>query len=289
MRNTKKAKSIIQMKITEYTLFRDEEAVVSNISKYDSKGNLIEEIDYDDFGKSQSAIINQYNSDNQLIKVEQYGIDNEMIDVTEIIYSDGEISQKIISFPDDSKTFEHYRRSENSLEIVTEDEDGEFEGSVLRKLTNGLTTELIRINFMKKQDSHLINEYNEKQQLIKVKELNAKGKLERAYAFKYDDYGNRICEDELDRKERLLSRTVHKFEEDRLLETQAPNYSIKIEYENKQPIKEMITNPDGSVDITNYKYNDNKQKIEEIVYQIPYGEAFDERFLAYTKRFVYED
>ncbi len=276
------------MKITEYIQFRDEEEIISNISEYDSNGNLTEEVDYDDNGEQQSKIIHQYNTDNQIIRTEQYYTEDELIDITETLYSEGEIAQKIISFPDDSKTFEHYKRSENSLEIVTEDEDGEFEGSTLRNFDNGLTTELIRINFMKKKDSHLKYEYNDKQQLIKVRELNAKGKTEKAYAFKYDNFGNRICEDELDRKERLLNRTVHKFEEDRLLETQAPNYSLQIEYEDKRPIKETLINPDGSQDVTLYKYNSEHQKEQEIVYKIPYGEAFNKDFWAYTKRFKHE-
>jgi len=277
------------MKVTEYTQYRGEEEIITRIEEQDSKNNIIEEIDFDQEGQMLLKTTYKYNNQDKAVEITQYDEENNLIEKKSIEFDEkGKKSGSIIEFPDLSITKETQTINGNSILIKTEDEDGEFEGSV-EYITNeeGLTTEVIRTNFMNKVDSKVLYEYNDAKQNIKITEQDAKGYFIKSYIFDYDENGNKTLEDELDKKNRVLDRKLYKYESDLLTSIKTANGSIYYHYDNKNLIKEERLNPDSSSEITIYNYENNRI-VSEKQYNIPHGETVEETFLSVSKRYIYE-
>jgi YD repeat-containing protein len=275
------------MKTTEYTNYNDVE-IVTLEQIFDENNNIVEDINYDEEGHQILKVINEYNQENQLVKQVQLDENNELIEEKNFTYLDGKPNEIHSHFPDGSTSTEKYLRNNDKVEIITEDEDGEFEGSLQHILNEkGLTKELIRTNFMNKVDTRLQYEYNEQGLLTQVTEQDAKGRFIRAYGYKYDASGNRITEDELNKKGKLTSRIVHKYENEKLISTITAASSKHFHYEGDKLIKEEQLNPDGSADIIEYEYQEER-KLSEKHYNVPHGDNIAEGFLVLSKRYTYE-
>ncbi len=278
------------MKITEFTKHQEGEEIISKIETRDINNNITEEIDFDENGQQLLRITNGYNEKGKLLLITQYDEDNQLIEKKTIHYnSEGKEIGSETEFPDGSLTKEIHKIEGNSVTITTEDEDGEFEGSVQHILNdNHLTKELIRTNFMGKVDYRLKYEYDENQNTTKVIEQDPKGRFLKAYAYQYDENANRTIEEELDKKDRPVSRIIHKYDGNLLKSTITASESVHYHYENNQIIKEEILQPDGSADIIKRTFENNKI-INEKQYSIPQGENTEEDFLIMEKRYLYEE
>lgn len=278
------------MKITELTKYRDSEDVISRIEIRDEKQNITEEIDFDDNGQQLLKTTYEYNSNGKPSCITQYDEDNQLIEKKTLEYDseDKEISS-LIEFPDGSLTKEIRKKEGNSITIKTEDEGGEFEGSVEHILDEkGLTKKLIRTNFMGKVDYRLAYEYDENKNTTKIIEQDPKGRFIKAFAYQYDENGNRIIEEEVDKKNRPLSRIIHKYEGSLLKSTVTASESTHYYYENNRVIKEETLQPDGSADIITRTFDGDKI-LNEKHFSIPQGEKTEEDFLTIEKRYQYED
>jgi len=142
------------MKISEFTKHRDADEVLTRIETRDQNNNITEDIDFDDNGNQLLRTTYEYNNSGKVTSIAQYDEDNQLIEKNNIGFDEeGKVSSKIIEFPDGSLTKEIPTKKDNSVLITTEDEDGEFEGSLEHILDEkGMTKELIRTNFMGKID-----------------------------------------------------------------------------------------------------------------------------------------
>ncbi len=278
------------MKITEFTKQQGEEEIISRIEIRDQNNNITEEIDFDQNGKQLLRITNKYNEKSWLLTSTQHDENNQLIEEKTINYdSEGKEIGSETKFPDGSLTKEMHKIEGNSVTITTEDEDGEFEGSVQHILDeNKLTKELIRTNFMGKVDYRLNYEYDNNQNTIKVIEQDPKGRFLKAYAYQYDENSNRTIEEELDKKNRPVSRIIHKYEGELLKSSITASEAIHYHYENNQIIKEETLQPDGSADIIRRTF-ENDKIINEKHYSIPQGESTEDDFLIFEKRYLYEE
>ena len=277
------------MKITEYTKYQEQEEVCSRIEELDSNHNIIEEIDFDESENQQLRITYEYNQKNKATLIIQYDEDNQLIEKKSISYNEeGKVELTTIEFPDGSLSKEKKVKEGNSITLITEDEDGEFEGSVQHILDEkGLTKELIRTNFMNKVDSRLQYEYDDNKNTRKVIEQDPKGRFMKAYAFSYDENGNRTIEEELNKKDKIVARTIHKYDGSHLISSKTADESVYFHYQEDHMIKEERFNPDGSSDIIKFEYNDNKI-ISEKHFNIPQGEATEDIFMIMSKRYEHQ-
>ena len=277
------------MKITEYTQYRDGNEIITRIEERDSNNNIIEEIDFDQEGQQLIKSTYKYNKNNKAVEIIQFDEDNNLIEKKTIEYTDDEKEHSsVIEFPDASLTKEIRIINGNSTLIKTEDEDGEFEGSIEYISNNDkLVTEVIRTNFMNKIDSKVLYEYNEAKQNIKIIEKDGKGYFIKAYTFAYDENGNKIREEELDKKDRILDRKIFNYDTNRLISIKSASDSVYYHYDNKNIVKEERLNPDSSSDIVITDYDGDKIKTEKL-YSIPHGETIEESFLSVSKRYIYE-
>jgi len=276
------------MKITTFTKYPNEEEIVSRIEIRDKSNNIIEEIDFDDNGQQILRITYEYDAEGKLLTSTQHDEDNQLIEKKTIHYDTkgAKIGSETV-FPDNSITKEIIKKDGNTISIITEDEDGEFEGSEERILTeNGLTKQLTQTNFMNKITALYEYEYDEKNQMIKAVEKDERKKFLKAYAFSYDEEGNKIVEEELNKKGKIINRVIHKYENNRICQTKAAEGTTNFYYENDSLLKEETLNPDGSADIIQYIYN-NQQLIQEKHYNIPQGEETHEDFLQKQIRYEY--
>ncbi len=278
------------MKITEFTKQQEEDEIISKIETRDKNNNVIEEIDFDDNEQQLLRITNEYDEKGNLLIVSQYDENNQLIEKKNINYnSEGKEIGSEIEFPDGSLTKEIHKKEGNSIIITTEDEDGEFEGSIEYIINDkNLTKELIRTNFMGKVDYRLNYEYDGNQNTTKIIEQDPKGRFLKAYAYQYDENANRTIEEELDKKDRPISRIIHKYDGKQLKSTATASESVHYYYENNQIVKEETLHPDGSSDIIKRTFENNKLKSEKH-YSIPQGENTEEDFLIMRKRFLYEE
>ena len=278
------------MKITELTKYQDSEEIISRIEIRDEKGQISEEIDFNDDGQQLLRVTYKYNEKGQTFHITQYDEEDNWIEKKAISYNeDDKISSTIIEFPDGSITKESQQKEGNIITITTEDEDGEFEGSLEHTINEkGLTTKLVRTNFVGKVDSVLLYEYDEQGNTTKLVEQDAKGHFIRGFAYLYDENGNRIAEDEINKKGKTISRTIHKYEEERLKSTISASESTHFYYENDLLIKEETLQPDGSADVIVKEY-DNTNILVEKHYSIPQGETPQDMFLMMSKRYLYEE
>ena len=278
------------MKITEFTKYQNEEEKISHIETLDHNKNITEEIDFDDYGNQINKTVYTYNEQNKANLVIQYDEDNQLIEKKNIDYdNNGKEESVTTEFPDGSISKEYRKKEGNSITIITEDEDGEFEGSIQHIIDeNEMTKELIRTNFMNKVDSKLVYEYDDKKQATRILEQDPKGRFLRGFSYQYDENGNRTTENELNKKNQVIARTTHKYEGSNLISSQAADQSVYYHYENNQVIKEERLNPDGSSDIIKFNFQNNKINTEKH-FNIPQGEATDESFLMLTKRYLYEE
>lgn len=277
------------MKITEYTSHQDADEITSRIAEHDEQGNITLEIDFDDNGQQLLKSTNTYDTDNRLITSTQFDEEEQFIEKKQFEYDEnGKLILTITDFPDGSISKESQKIEGQSRLIITEDEDGDFEGSVEYLMDeNGLTKELIRTNFMNKVDSILVYEYDNKQQVTKVLEQDPKKRFIKAYVFYYDELGNRTIEEEQNKKGKPTSRTVHTYEGTHLISSKAAEGSVYYTYEDDLIVKEEQLSPDGSSDVIIYEYEDAK-KTSEKHYSIPQGENTEEMFLVMAKRYLYE-
>lgn len=277
------------MKVTAYIQYTESEETKAHIAIYDENQLLIEDTDFDENGLQIHKTSYQYNSEQGITKMVQFDEQNELIQDIETVYNGKDKQLNTIHFPDGSISFERYIKENNTLNIITEDEDGEFEGSILHILDeNGLSKEIVRTNFMNKVDTRLLYEYDDRKQITKITEQDAKGHFLRANAYGYDESGNTITEDNLNKKGEIIARVLHKYENGNLISTQTANDSAYFIYENDLLIKEEKLNPDGSSDIITFEYTDGLISFEKH-YSIPQGEEIIENFLIFTKRYEYTD
>ena len=277
------------MKITEFTKYREGNENISRIEERDLNNNITEEFDFDQEGQLLIKSTYKYNDKNKVIEIAQFDEDNNLIEKKTIEFDDNnkELSS-IIEFPDASLTKESRIIDGNSTLIKTEDEDGEFEGSVEYISNNeDLVTEVIRTNFMNKVDSKVFYEYNDIKQNVKVIEKDGKGYFIKAYSFAYDKNNNKIREEELDKKDRILDRKIFNYDADLLSSIKSASDSVYYHYKNNNIIKEERLNPDSSSDIVISDYEGDKIKTEKL-YSIPHGETIEEGFLSVSKRYIYE-
>lgn len=278
------------MKITEFTKYPGETEIISRIEIHDTNNNITEEIDFDEKGQQLLKITSSYNDIQKPITTSQFDEDNNLIEKKTIEYnSEGKEISSRIEFPDGSLTIETINKKGNSVIITTEDEDGEFEGSIEHILNNeDMTKELIRTNFMGKIDSRLVYEYDENKNTSKIIEQDPKGRFIKAYAYKYNEFGKKIIEEELDKKDRPLSRIIHKYEGNKIKSTITASETTHYYYENNNIIKEEVLQPDGSADIIVRTFDKDKL-ISEKQYSNPQGESLEEQFLSVEKRYLYEN
>lgn len=277
------------MKITEYTSHQNAEEITSRITEQDEQGNITLEIDFDDDGQQILKSTNSYNADNKIVSSKQVDEEEALIEKKQFEYDEnGKLILSITEFPDGSISKESQKVDGQSRLLITEDEDGEFEGSVEYIMNeNGKTKELIRTNFMNKVDSILVYEYNDKQQVTKVLEQDPKKRFIKSYVFVYDELGNKTIEEEQNKKGKPTSRTVHTYTGTNLISSKAAEGSVYYTYENDLIVKEEQLSPDGSSDVVVYEYEDTK-KMSEKHYSIPQGETTEDMFLVMAKRYLYE-
>lgn len=277
------------MKKTVYTQFPDGEKIISKIEIRNPENLIIEETDFDEEGNQLLKVTYQYNQQKRPILVTQYDENNQLIEKKTIEYNEqGKEAGSLTEFPDGSISKEIYKKEGHSIIIKTEDEDGEFEGSMEHILDeNDLIIERIRTNFMGKVDYRLKYEYDENQNTTKIIEQDPKGRFLKAYAYKYDENGNRIVEEELDKKDRPQSRIIHKYEGNLLKSTITASESVHYYYEDNQIVKEENLQPDGSAEIIVRTF-ENKQLKSEKYYTNPQGDNIDEDFLTFEKIYIYE-
>ena len=250
---------------------------------------LIEEIIFDDDAQQIHRTINEYDKQNRIIHSIQYDENNKLIEDKKnfFIESNKEVYSETL-FPDNSITKEYRERSENKLLIKWTDEDDEFEGSEERILNEkGLTIQLIQTNFMNKITAFYEYEYDEKDQMIKAVEKDDRKKFLKAYAFTYDNEGNKTVEEELNKKDKIISRIIHQYENDKIIKTKATEGDTHFYYNNELLIKEETLNPDGSANVIVYSYNENKDITEEKHYDISQGNEIQEYFLQKQIRYEY--
>ncbi len=278
------------MKITEFTKYRDQEEVTTRIETRDQNNNITEDIDFDEKGNQLVRTTYEFNDLGKATIITQYDEDNQLIEKNNTEYDEnGKVSSKIIEFPDGSLSKEIQTKKDNSILLSTEDEDGEFEGSLEHILDeNGMTKELIRTNFMGKIDSRLIYEYDEQKNTTKIIEQEAKGHFIRGFAYQYDQNKNRTVEEEINKKGQPLSRIIHKYEGNILKSSVSTSESTYFYYEDGLLTKEENLLPDGSADVIVNKY-ENKIISLEKHYSIPQGESTQDEYLLLTKRYLYED
>ena len=130
-------------------------------------------------------------------------------------------------------------------------------------------------------------EYDEKDQMIKAVEKDDRKKFLKAYAFTYDNEGNKTVEEELNKKDKIISRIIHQYENDKIIKTKAAEGDTHFYYNNELLIKEETLYPDGSANVIVYSYNENKDITEEKHYDISQGNEIQEYFLQKQIRYEY--
>lgn len=277
------------MKITEFILYPEQEESISRVQVLDDQKNIIEEIDFDESGNQLLKVCSQFNEFKKATEIIQYDEFNELIEKKNIEYNqEQKVESTIIEFPDGSLSKEIRVKEDNSVTIKTVNEDDEFEGSVQNILdSKDQVIEQIITNFMNKVDSRMFYEYNDKGETSKIIKKDPKGRFLKAYTFAYDESGNKIREEELNKKEQIIDRVIHQYEAQNLISSKSANESVYYQYENNELIKEEHLNPDGSSNIINFKHQNN-QLISEKHYNVPQGNATEDSFLVLQKRYLYE-
>ncbi|MBN2667717.1 MAG: hypothetical protein JXR60_00695 [Bacteroidales bacterium] len=275
------------MTITEYSKYSDQAEFVSEIKIYDQLNRLIEEQQFHE-GELVHKTIQSYFEDGTLHRTKTWDEDGILIIDKENNYSDGQIQLVKSAFPDGSLNYEKHNYSTNQVEVISEDEDGEFDGKIIYDLnTKGQNIAVTRFNYLNKIDSKHLYEYNEQGLVSKIMEVDAKNKPIKGVAYAYNEAGKTTIEALLNRKEQVVDRMIHEYNDGLLIKTSSQERETRYEYENQHLISELQLHPDGSADIITYQYENNRLILEKH-YQNPHGQAISEDYLILTKRFEYQ-
>ena len=202
----------------EHEEYFDAERISHGRVAFDSQGNLLEEVTFDDFGNETGRQTYTYDENGKLMGEETM---NEFGDVEEKLSyerdADGNILKKFIHYMDGAVDTVHYRYDDAGKLIrktlvddegVTESEEiFEFDGENLVKEEKYEEGELVRKNVFtydqygnvtvagvlnEDEESRLENEYDESGRRIRYFKYDENDKLIEKHAFTYDEDGNAV-------------------------------------------------------------------------------------------------
>jgi len=277
------------MKISKYIQYPHQDPILEHFEHKNEKGQSLEEISYDELGQAQMRVLQVFDQNDKLIKVEKFDEENELIESQDWFYANGKIDKKVTHYPEGGFLIEQYTRDEHSLLITSTDDEGSFEGSIKEVYNEkGSTIEVVRVNFQNKIDNINRYEYNQDGQLTKISAFDGKNYFLQAIGYIYDAEGNRIAEEGLNAKNQVLWRILYKYHEGKMISQQSNTETTKWEYQNDLIYKTTHQHPDGSAEVIVHEYAENRL-MKILNYQIPFGDNLEQDFLIWTQLFEYQE
>lgn len=209
-------------KLEVVTSYPDGRSFTSETNLYDEKGNIVENIEYDEDGSIQNKIVAKFDNENRQLE-EMIWNDGEIVSEHKKIIrkEDGSIDRTEIHYQDGSTAIQFTRKDSdhNTEEFIEEDEDGELEsrefikydgsGNIILREVYDYQNKLVeafeytygengdletRRQLDKRRKLVLINEYeyDENKNLIYRATSNRKGVLSDFLKMDYDENGNVI-------------------------------------------------------------------------------------------------
>lgn len=261
MSKIKSIKSIVE---------NENDKFLKEFREYNSEGKeLVKEI-YLGPDQLEEKNITKYNEKGLIVEEINYGQNNELN--TKTIYNrdtNGNVSEIIIEFADSSKTIKSYNYENNGkiVTVIEKSDEGEFEGM----------TRIIRDDNGNIVESHVFSENNE---IIEkhLFEFDDKGNILKDTFFQKSNIST-ITKYNYDENKNLIKRVISSSdgkiidwaifnydEKGNLVEQQFGDHTLyKIEYnENDKPIIEQKVNAMGVVDYyKKYEYNSENELIKE--------------------------
>ncbi|MEA3444398.1 MAG: hypothetical protein U9R19_06680 [Bacteroidota bacterium] len=263
-------KKINSVATTTYQKNGDEliEPYKSSYLEYNKNGNITCVAQYMPDGEVESKTISEYDENNRLIRQSEYFSEDEISEKAEYIRDEKGVLLEIKkNYADGSESTLSYRRSENTLTITTNDEDGELDEKevvVFDANENIILKEIYDYN--NKLQEKYENEFDEKGHLVKQTEFTSGGMFSLTSELKYDDEGRVLSQVSYNNKKELTHKLIFKYDDKgRVVEQHVSNaYVMKTEYDDENHSQfETRTNIQGMVDIEKFSQFDEHGNILE--------------------------
>jgi len=250
---SKKIKSLSIMRIDvapegEFEEFRDKPTVPYSQSRYDTFGNLLEDIKFSDYGEITGKSVYHYDSKGLLLGEETYDDADELEEKISFERDEkGKITREFVHYLDESKDVieYHYDTDGRLIKKLLLGEDGDIEREEIFSYENGLliTEQVIEDGETVKQGTY---EYDEKGQVVGLEAMNEDG--ETSLVSEYDANGNRTKFLKYDDNGKLLEKNLYSYDDkNNLIET--------IEETPYKKITTQITRDEAGNAITQKEFN----------------------------------
>lgn len=252
MENIKSIKTLKKVKDTDY---------ISSIREFDSNGNEVLFAEFSTDGSEINKNISLFDANNRILE-ESHFSDGELTEKLEYIrMDDGKVNSIKRTYMDGSVSLTQYsyNQAENSVHIVTIDEDGNLEREeTIVTDEKGFIIENVVDDKIEETTIKTLNEYNSLGKVSLQKEYNSDGEIVSVADFTYDDKGNLIL-------------YVAKNADGQIVEESSASYD-----EQERVIKQAIK---GNF-ISEYSYDDADNTVTEIR-KFPSGQVFYQKTSAY--------
>ena len=262
---------------------QDGDDFLSSYSEFDEKGHLKLSVDYMAEDEMESKSVFEYTPEGKLAKEIRFLSEDEVAE-SHIFDrdADGRIQRVTIEYADQSQSIKQYTYSNGflSIEVDTTDDEGVFEerettaldaaGNILCNALYGAGHEL---------KHKFVNEYNEKNQVVRRQEYDDKGELRVEYRYTYTEDGELLRRTGVSKKGNLLNDVHYLYDsQGRILEVFMKNsYLTKYIYDDENRTKtEETYNQSGMLDS------------REVVTYDEDGRVISEEKVHHTLRYEYE-
>ncbi len=239
-----------------------EDKILIKHEEFDQNGNMLSRIFYDE-GTVSGKEIRQFNADNKVVNYKEFLSDTELSVESVFSYNnDGKLIQeeKIFVHAGGYKSFVKYAYNNDTEIILTEDEDGEFEGKI-EKIYNSKKqlTESKTINEHGKIDTHFLLEYDDNERIIKKTELPSDTTNYQEIFYTYNTDNLVTAELTKNKKGKDLQKIIREYDE------QKRPLSVKLgDFQNKKSARYEFSYQNNKTEVSYYENGILKQK--EITY-----------------------